>query len=123
MIRIHGTDGFQGRAAVRADFAGRKIHDPEGIQWCIPKTMEKEYSRAIKRGERCYRGAIGKYALNIGKSYAIHGTSNPRSIGKRVSHGCVRTYNRDIKQIYQLMDVGDKVYIVDDRNSQVTASN
>lgn len=89
-----------------------KVHDPEGIQWCIPKSMEKEYAKAINRGQRCFRGAIGKFALNIGKSYAIHGTSNPRSIGKRVSHGCVRTHNADMAKIYKLMDVGDKVYIV-----------
>lgn len=90
-----------------------KVHDPKGIKWCIPKSMEKEYAASIARGERCYRGAIGKYALNIGKTYAIHGTSNVKSLGKRVSHGCVRTANNHIKQIYNMMDVGDKVYIVE----------
>ena len=90
-----------------------KIHDPEGIEWCIPENMEKEYAKAIKRGERCYRGAIGTYALNIGKSYAIHGTSNPKSLGKKVSHGCVRTANRAMKKLYKLMDVGDKIFIVE----------
>lgn len=90
-----------------------KVHDPQGIEWCIPKSMEKEYAKAINRGQRCFRGAIGKYALNIGKSYAIHGTSNPRSIGKRVSHGCVRTDNADMKKLYKMMNVGDKVYILD----------
>jgi hypothetical protein len=88
-----------------------KVHDPEGIEWCIPKSMEKEYSRSIARGKRCFRGAIGKHALNIGKTYAIHGTSNPSSLGKRVSHGCVRTANQAIEKLYKLMDVGDKVYI------------
>ncbi len=90
-----------------------KIHDPKGIEWCIPKSMEKEYSNAIARGERCYRGAIGRHALNIGKTYAIHGTSNPASLGKRVSHGCIRTANSAVKKLYSLMDVGDKVYIVE----------
>lgn len=88
-----------------------KVHDPEGIQWCIPKSMEKEYSSAIARGKRCFRGAIGTHALNIGKTYAIHGTSNPASIGKRVSHGCIRTANKAIAKLYKLLDVGDKVYI------------
>jgi lipoprotein-anchoring transpeptidase ErfK/SrfK len=90
-----------------------KIHDPKGIEWCIPKSMEKEYANAIARGERCYRGAIGRHALNIGKSYAIHGTSNPASLGKRVSHGCIRTVNSAVQKLYSLMDVGDKVYIVE----------
>jgi hypothetical protein len=90
-----------------------KVHDPEGIEWCIPESMEQEYRKALARGERCYRGAIGSYALNIGKSYAIHGTSNPRSLGKKISHGCIRTANSDMKRLYSLMDVGDKVFIVD----------
>lgn len=90
-----------------------KIHDPEGIEWCIPESMEKEYAKAIKRGERCYRGAIGTHALNIGKTYAIHGTSNPVSLGKKVSHGCIRTANSAMKKLYRLMEVGDKVFIVE----------
>lgn len=90
-----------------------KVHEPEGIEWCIPKSMEQEYTSAIERGERCYRGAIGTHALNIGKSYAIHGTSNSGSLGRRVSHGCVRTANHAMEKIFEMMDVGDKVYIVE----------
>jgi len=90
-----------------------KIYDSKGIQWCIPKSMEKEkkYKNDLKRNKRCFRGSIGKYALNIGKTYAIHGTSNPASIGKKASHGCIRAKNYDMKKIYSLMQVGDKVYI------------
>lgn len=90
-----------------------KVHDPEGIEWCIPKSMEKEYAQDIASGKRCFRGAIGSHALNIGKTYAIHGTSNTASLGRKVSHGCVRTANQKMAQIFNLMDVGDKVYIVD----------
>ncbi len=90
-----------------------KVHDPEGIEWCIPQFMEKEYAGSIAAGKRCFRGAIGSHALNIGKSYAIHGTSNPASLGKRASHGCVRARNDVMERIYALMENGDKVYIVD----------
>lgn len=90
-----------------------KVHDPEGIEWCIPKSMEREYAADIAAGNRCFRGSIGSHALNIGKSYAIHGTSNPASLGKKVSHGCVRTANSKMARIYDLMDVGDKVFIVE----------
>jgi len=88
-----------------------KVHDPEGIEWCIPKNMEKEYPRALAQGKRCFRGVIGSYALNIGKTYAIHGTSNLASLGKRTSHGCVRAANRAVKLIYNLLEVGDRVII------------
>jgi hypothetical protein len=90
-----------------------KVHDPDGIEWCIPKSMEKEYPRSIARGKRCFRGVIGSYALNIGKTYAIHGTNRPASLGKRVSHGCVRTANRAVKLIYDLLDIGDRVIIIE----------
>jgi hypothetical protein len=88
-----------------------KVNDPEGIEWCIPKSMEQEYASSISRGNRCFRGSTGSYALNIGKTYAIHGTSNATTLGKKVSHGCVRADNRKMAAIYDLMDVGDKVYI------------
>lgn len=88
-----------------------KVHDPSGIEWCIPKHMEKEYPRAIARGQRCFRGPLGQYALNIGKSYAIHGTNNTASLGKKASHGCIRVANNAMKTLYRLMRQGDKVYI------------
>ena len=90
-----------------------KIHDPKGIEWCIPKFMEKEYPEDIAAGQRCFRGPLGSYALNIGKSYAIHGTNRPQSLGKKVSHGCIRVANHDMAAIYRLSDVGDKVLIVE----------
>jgi Uncharacterized protein conserved in bacteria len=90
-----------------------KVHDPQGIEWCIPKYMEKEYPEDIANGQRCFRGAIGTHALNIGKSYAIHGTSRPDLLGRKVSRGCVRAANADMRKIYRLMDVGDKVIITE----------
>lgn len=91
-----------------------KIYDEEGIEWCIPKFMEKEkkYKDDLARNKRCFRGSLGYHALNIGKSYAIHGTNNESSIGKNASHGCVRAKNEDMDKIFSLMEVGDQVYIV-----------
>lgn len=44
--------------------------------------------------------------------YGIHGTNNPNSIGKAVSNGCIRTYNKNIIEIYNLVPVGTPVKIV-----------
>ena len=90
-----------------------KVFDPDGIKWCIPQSMEKEarYAESVARGERCFRGSLGNFALNIGKTYAIHGTSNPKSIGKRSSHGCIRVKNSDAEMLYKLMKEGDQVII------------
>ncbi len=90
-----------------------KVHDPHGIEWCIPKYMETEYADDIAAGNRCFRGPLGYYALNIGKSYAIHGTNHPETIGQRVSHGCVRVVNSAMRRIFQLVGVGDKVIITE----------
>lgn len=88
-----------------------KVQDNKGIEWCIPKFMEKEYARDVSAGRRCFRGPLGYHALNIGKSYAIHGTNRPERLGRKVSHGCVRAANGPMKKLYHLMDVGDPVYI------------
>jgi len=44
-------------------------------------------------------------------SYGIHGTNNPSSIGKAVSHGCVRLYNEDVIALYDRVWVGTPVSI------------
>jgi len=43
--------------------------------------------------------------------YGIHGTNNPASIGKAVSHGCIRLYNEDVIEVYNLVPLGTPVYI------------
>ena len=51
--------------------------------------------------------------LNVpGGDYGIHGTNNPSSIGKSVSNGCIRTYNRNIIELYNLVHVGTPVKIL-----------
>lgn len=44
--------------------------------------------------------------------YGIHGTNNPKSIGKAVSHGCIRMYNQEVVEIYDLTPIGTPVTIV-----------
>ncbi|HHX94475.1 MAG TPA: LysM peptidoglycan-binding domain-containing protein [Clostridia bacterium] len=44
--------------------------------------------------------------------YGIHGTSQPSSIGKAVSLGCIRMYNHHIEEIFPLTPIGTKVEIV-----------
>jgi len=44
--------------------------------------------------------------------YGIHGTNNLSSIGKAVSNGCIRTYNNNIIELYNLVPIGTPVKIV-----------
>ncbi|WP_279230296.1 L,D-transpeptidase [Thermohalobacter berrensis] len=44
--------------------------------------------------------------------YGIHGTNNPASIGKAVSNGCVRMYNKDIIELFNIVPIGTTVKII-----------
>ncbi|MBP2658929.1 MAG: ErfK/YbiS/YcfS/YnhG family protein [Firmicutes bacterium] len=57
-------------------------------------------------------GAFGAMwmGLNI-PHYGIHGTNSPSSIGKIVSHGCIRMYNNDVLVLSRLVSIGTPVRI------------
>lgn len=56
---------------------------------------------------------LGDYALRLGiPGYLIHSTNKPYGVGMRVSHGCIRMYPEDIEVLYQLIETGSPVYIV-----------
>ena len=53
------------------------------------------------------------------KGYGIHGTNNPRSIGKRASHGCVRMRNSDVEDLFGRVAVGDVVELHGERDAEL----
>lgn len=61
--------------------------------------------------QRRYEGVLGTHRLNLGDGYALHGTNAPETIGRSVSHGCVRLRNEDIETLYRMVPVGTPVYI------------
>jgi len=57
---------------------------------------------------------LGDYAMSLGwAGYAIHGTNRPYGVGKRSSHGCIRMYPEDIATLFQMVDVGTAVTVID----------
>jgi lipoprotein-anchoring transpeptidase ErfK/SrfK len=50
--------------------------------------------------------------------YGIHGTNEPKSIGKASSHGCIRLAKTDLEELYPLVAVGDTVRLVGQRNEE-----
>ena len=46
-------------------------------------------------------------------SYGIHGTTDPQSLGKQVTQGCVRMSNADVEELYIIVPKGTEVTIVD----------
>lgn len=52
------------------------------------------------------------------KGYGIHGTNEPKSIGKAASHGCIRMARRDLEEMYEMVRVGDSVELIGQRNEE-----
>jgi len=52
------------------------------------------------------------------KGYGIHGTNEPKSIGKAASHGCIRMARKDLEEMYEMVSVGDTVELVGERNEE-----
>ena len=58
------------------------------------------------------RNPLGVRALYLGDTlYRIHGTDAPWLIGKSVSHGCIRMYNKDVRRLYAQTPIGSRVIV------------
>jgi hypothetical protein len=104
VITVEGTDVVQvlpdGRRNVLQATDGREIVVDGRI--LVPP---------LGTTQRRYEGVLGTYRLNMGDGYAIHGTNQPETVGRAVSHGCVRLRNEDIAKLYAMVPVGTPVYI------------
>jgi len=60
---------------------------------------------------RRVEGELGKYRLNLGDGYLLHGTPDKASIGTASTHGCIRLGDDDIEWLYDNIPVGTRVYI------------
>lgn len=60
------------------------------------------------------KNILGTRWLALNKpGYGIHGTTEPESIGKASSAGCIRMLNRDVEELFTLVPVGTAVRIVE----------
>ena len=55
---------------------------------------------------------LGSFWIGLGNGYGIHGTNSPWGIGRLVSHGCIRLYPEDIKELFRLVKIGMPVKII-----------
>lgn len=81
--------------------------------WYPPKSIREEdptLPRVVRPGPD---NPLGNHAMYLGwNAYLIHGTNNPWGVGRRVSHGCVRMYPEDIKDLFARLPVGAPVTVV-----------
>lgn len=80
--------------------------------WYPPSWHWAERGEEAPEVRKPLRGVLGKYRLDLGNAYGIHGTANGR-IGRpgKYSHGCIRMNAKDLEIVYKLSDVGTEVYI------------
>ena len=62
---------------------------------------------------------VGTRWMGLSKTgYGIHGTNEPKSIGKAASHGCIRMSKADLEELYEMVAVGDTVRLVGRRDEE-----
>jgi len=109
-----GRVGWQtplGNAAVIA-----KARDPS---WYVPASVRREHAElgnplpaVVPPGPD---NPLGHFVLKLDMpGYLIHGTNRPYGVGMRVSHGCVRLYPENIESLYEMVEVGEPVMIIDE---------
>ncbi|MFT3989214.1 L,D-transpeptidase [Aestuariivirga sp.] len=59
------------------------------------------------------KNPLGARAIYLGSTiYRIHGTNEPKSIGKAASSGCIRMLNEDVTELYQFVKIGATVTVL-----------
>ncbi len=82
--------------------------------WYVPASIRKEKPELPEVVPPGPNNPMGAYALRLSlKTILIHGTDIPWGIGRRVSHGCLRLYPEDIKELFHIVPINTKVTIVD----------
>lgn len=104
---------FQGSAIIR-----RKAEWPS---WTPTKNMiRREPAKYAKYADGVPGGPgnpLGARALYLYKGkrdtyFRIHGTTQPWSIGRSVSNGCIRMLNAHVKDLYQRVPLGSRVVVL-----------
>lgn len=96
-----------------------KIKDPI---WTKPDWAFYEEGKSVPPPDsplRIEKGKLGKYALDLGERVMIHGTNEPGSIGKKVTHGCIRLPHDMLSVLWREVPVGAEVYIFESQQRQI----
>lgn len=97
---------------------GRKAEWPRWTPTAnmIRRSPEKyaRYAKGVPGGPGNPLGsrALYLYRNNRDTMYRIHGTTQPSSIGRSVSNGCIRMINAHVEDLYQRVPVGARVVVL-----------
>ena len=73
--------------------------------------IEEGYLPPKNASERVDDFSLGDYGLYMKDGYIIHGTIFKTLLGKRVTHGCIRLGDDDLKFAYETVPVGARVFL------------
>lgn len=89
--------------------------------WYPPASIRREYAAKGKELPLVVPpgkgNPLGEYFVRLQNGIGIHGTNQPRSIGRAVSHGCIRMHDEDVKQLASELKTGDGIWVVHQRAS------
>ncbi len=71
------------------------------------------YAKPVRGGSK--KNPLGLRWVGLSRGggyiYGIHGNASPYSIGKNISHGCVRMINSDVEELFSLVEKDTPVWI------------
>ncbi|MDX1518987.1 MAG: L,D-transpeptidase family protein [Gammaproteobacteria bacterium] len=93
------------------------IEKKRNPKWYPPESIRQEHEEAgdplPKVVEAGPDNPLGDHAMRLGQpEYLIHGTNKPYGVGMRVSHGCIRLYPEHIADLFEQVNLGTPVEIV-----------
>ena len=102
--------GREGFAWTGAEKISRIADWPD---WYPPAEMRKRKPELPERMMGGIKNPLGAKAMYLGNTlYRIHGTNDPKSIGKAESSGCFRMLNANVLHLASLAGVGTQVTVV-----------
>ena len=91
--------------------------------WYPPADMRQRKPSLPTRMLGGIRNPLGAKAIYLGNTlYRIHGTNEPKSIGKAESSGCFRMLNANVLHLAKLVHVGTEVTIVRSLNGSIASA-
>jgi L,D-transpeptidase YbiS len=110
---LYAPDGR--RWTFRTPRGARRVHHKaQRPVWYKPDWAYIEEGLTVPPADaesRYVRGMLGRYALDIGNGYLVHGSPYRIGIGTRSTHGCVRLLDADLEIVFRTLQVGDEVVL------------
>lgn len=88
-------------------------HKRKNPEWRPTPNMRKRNPKLPEVVRAGPSNPLGARAIYLAEGYLrIHGTNDPKSIGKAASSGCYRMHNEDVSELFELVHSGAKVVVL-----------